>query len=111
MGGTSAEQREALGMYTDSFEQEFRAEDLVTTEHLRINPNPTHLNIQSLDVEICNETFVFHGTTAAAAESIVAHDFRLSLAGTGAGTLYGRGLYLAQNPSKSDEYCTPDANG
>lgn len=107
----SAEQREALGMYTDAFKQEFTAEDLVTTQHLRSSDTPSMLDMRELDVDICNETFLFHGTTAEAVDSITKHDFRLRLAGSGAGMLYGPGVYLAQNPTKSDEYCTPDADG
>mmetsp|Transcript_84605 Transcript_84605/g.237947 ORF Transcript_84605/g.237947 Transcript_84605/m.237947 type:complete len:588 (+) Transcript_84605:1-1764(+) len=57
-----------------------------------------------------NETFLFHGTTKQAADSITTSDFRLNLAGTNAGTLYGRGVYFAENASKSDEYTRPDTH-
>ncbi|CAK9018619.1 Poly [ADP-ribose] polymerase tankyrase (Poly ADP-ribose metabolism enzyme 5) (Protein poly-ADP-ribosyltransferase tankyrase) [Durusdinium trenchii] len=82
-----------------------------------------------------NEVFLFHGTTESAAEKIKTHDFRTScpsrrtapvsparakrrkrvdrinLAGSNAGTLYGRGIYLAENATKSDEYTHPGPNG
>jgi len=58
-----------------------------------------------------NEVFLYHGTSAAAAEAIKTHDFRINLAGSNAGTLYGRGIYLAENGTKSDEYTTPMADG
>ena len=52
--------------------------------------------------------FLFHGTSAEAADFITQGDFRIDKAGSNAGTLYGRGVYLAESCSKSDEYCTPD---
>jgi len=58
-----------------------------------------------------NEVFLFHGTSASAAEKIKTHDFRINLAGCNAGTLYGRGIYFAENGTKSDEYTTPDSSG
>jgi len=56
-----------------------------------------------LDAQV-NENWLFHGTTRAAAEGIAENDFRLDLTGSNAGTLYGKGIYLAENVSKSDEY-------
>lgn len=57
---------------------------------------------------IANEAILFHGTRAIAAEKITSDDFRLDLAGSSAGTLYGRGIYLAENCTKADEYSHPD---
>jgi hypothetical protein len=51
-----------------------------------------------------NEELLFHGTNDSAAESITRGDFLVNLAGSNAGTLYGRGIYLAESVSKSDEY-------
>jgi hypothetical protein len=56
-----------------------------------------------LDEQV-NESWLFHGTTGQAAQGIAENDFRLDLSGSNAGTLYGRGIYLAENASKSDEY-------
>lgn len=50
------------------------------------------------------EAWLWHGTSAEGAEGITTGDFRINLAGSGAGTLYGRGIYLAECCSKSDEY-------
>merc|ERR1712224_1161668 len=58
-----------------------------------------------------NEVFLFHGTSADASEAITTNEFRVNLAGSHAGTLYGRGIYLAENSSKSDEYTRPAKNG
>jgi len=55
-----------------------------------------------------NEQWLFHGTSKAGADGITSEDFRLDLAGTSAGTLYGRGVYLAECCSKSDEYTSAD---
>jgi hypothetical protein len=56
-----------------------------------------------------NEAFFFHGTKPDIAECIkrVGFDERVcSLGG-----MFGAGVYLAENSSKSDEYCVPDAKG
>lgn len=55
-----------------------------------------------------NEVFLFHGTSPVAADSISTGNFKLNFAGSNAGTLYGRGVYLAENASKSDEYTRPE---
>eukprot|EP00930_Biecheleria_cincta_P071125 TRINITY_DN58662_c0_g1_i2.p1 TRINITY_DN58662_c0_g1~~TRINITY_DN58662_c0_g1_i2.p1 ORF type:complete len:659 (-),score=111.42 TRINITY_DN58662_c0_g1_i2:229-2205(-) len=59
--------------------------------------------LPKLDSSI-NECWLYHGTTAAAASGIAENDFRLDLTGSNAGTLYGKGIYLAENVTKSDEY-------
>jgi len=59
----------------------------------------------------CNEWYLFHGTSAAAAKKICTSDFKLSFAGGNTGTLYGRGLYFAESITKSDEYAKPNADG
>mmetsp|Transcript_90785 Transcript_90785/g.228314 ORF Transcript_90785/g.228314 Transcript_90785/m.228314 type:complete len:314 (-) Transcript_90785:35-976(-) len=58
-----------------------------------------------------NEVWLFHGTKSFAAEAIVSNDFRVDLAGSSAGSLYGRGIYLAENCTKADEYSYPDRGG
>jgi len=55
-----------------------------------------------------NEAWLFHGTKPIAADSITSHDFRIDLAGSSKGSLYGRGIYLAENSSKADEYSSAD---
>eukprot|EP00913_Durusdinium_trenchii_P028229 g26464.t1 len=56
-----------------------------------------------LDSQVA-ECWLFHGTSFEAAAGIAENDFRLDLTGSNAGTLYGKGIYLAENVSKSDEY-------
>ena len=58
----------------------------------------------------CGEFWFWHGTSLAGANGITSGDFRVDLAGSNAGTLYGNGVYLAENCSKSDEYTTPVPN-
>jgi hypothetical protein len=58
-----------------------------------------------------NEVFLFHGTSEASADAITTGNFRINLAGSHTGTLYGRGVYLAENGTKSDEYTHPASNG
>jgi len=59
--------------------------------------------LPQLDSQVA-ECWLFHGTSFDAAAGIAENDFRLDLTGTNAGTLYGKGIYLAENVSKSDEY-------
>mmetsp|Transcript_328 Transcript_328/g.603 ORF Transcript_328/g.603 Transcript_328/m.603 type:complete len:547 (+) Transcript_328:3-1643(+) len=60
---------------------------------------------------LVNEAWLFHGTSAEAARRITKDEFKISRAGSNAGTLYGRGVYLAENSSKSDEYSQSDPQG
>mmetsp|Transcript_101396 Transcript_101396/g.180270 ORF Transcript_101396/g.180270 Transcript_101396/m.180270 type:complete len:423 (+) Transcript_101396:91-1359(+) len=61
----------------------------------------------------CNEWLLFHGTSRAAAESILsgAGDFVISLAGSATGTLYGKGTYFAESITKADEYAKQEPDG
>jgi len=63
-----------------------------------------------LDTEV-NECLLFHGTKPSAANSICETDFSVDLAGSSSGALYGPGIYLAENSSKSDEYAQDDTSG
>lgn len=58
-----------------------------------------------------NEWYLFHGTTLSAAQSICTNDFKMSLAGSATGTLYGRGSYFAESITKADEYSKNEGNG
>jgi len=66
--------------------------------------------LPELDGAAC-EVWLWHGTSAAGAEGITTDDFNLDLCGSNAGTLYGRGIYLAESCTKSDEYAAPDTGG
>lgn len=70
-------------------------------------PFRTHTSgrINILDDEV-NERYLFHGTHPEAAHAIARDFFRIEKAGTRAGSMFGRGIYLAENASKSDEYAT-----
>lgn len=56
-----------------------------------------------LDARV-NEWYLWHGTSAAAADHICKNDFKLRLAGTATGSLYGPGSYFAESITKADEY-------
>jgi len=58
-----------------------------------------------------NEFLLFHGTNPSACESICKSDFMVNLAGSHAGSLYGKGIYFGENSSKSDEYASDDPSG
>lgn len=55
-----------------------------------------------------NEVYLFHGTHPTHADKIADTSFQIDLSGSNAGSLYGRGVYFAENVSKSDEYSVPD---
>lgn len=55
-----------------------------------------------------NETYLMHGTNVKAAISIARSDFRIDLAGSTAGTMYGRGVYMAESCTKADEYASDE---
>ena len=61
-----------------------------------------------LDAE-ANEVFLFHGTDRESVDEIWQQGFDERVAEEGG--LLGRGIYFAENSSKSDEYCTPDSKG
>eukprot|EP00931_Biecheleriopsis_adriatica_P072668 TRINITY_DN47095_c0_g1_i1.p1 TRINITY_DN47095_c0_g1~~TRINITY_DN47095_c0_g1_i1.p1 ORF type:complete len:699 (-),score=112.45 TRINITY_DN47095_c0_g1_i1:138-2126(-) len=73
-----------------------------TMNSLKSHTGAAHV-LPPLDAQV-NECWLYHGTTAAAASGIAENDFRLDLTGSNAGTLYGKGIYLAENATKSDEY-------
>jgi hypothetical protein len=58
-----------------------------------------------------NEFMLFHGTKPSACASICDKNFMVDLAGSGAGTLYGKGIYFGENSSKSDEYAKEEEEG
>jgi len=58
-----------------------------------------------------NEQWLFHGTSFHGVQSISDEEFRLDFAGSHRGTLYGKGIYLAECASKADEYAEPDEEG
>lgn len=62
----------------------------------------------NVDIDGSCQRWLFHGTSASGAIGITSSDFKISLAGSAAGTLYGRGIYLAECSSKSDEYTVED---
>lgn len=63
---------------------------------------------QSLRQKEVNEVFLFHGTSPVGADGISKNGFDLQFVGTGAGTMFGPGFYLAERSSKSDEYARED---
>jgi hypothetical protein len=55
-----------------------------------------------------NEVMLFHGTPSIqAVQGIMQDGFRIDLAGSNRGTLYGNGAYFADMASKSDDYAVP----
>mmetsp|Transcript_37556 Transcript_37556/g.86740 ORF Transcript_37556/g.86740 Transcript_37556/m.86740 type:complete len:643 (+) Transcript_37556:73-2001(+) len=59
----------------------------------------------------CNEWYLLHGTSPSAARTISESDFKINLAGSNTGTLYGRGAYFAESITKADEYAKQDSEG
>ena len=54
-----------------------------------------------------NEVYLFHGTSITSAEGISKTGFRIDLAGSAAGAMFGKGAYFAERSTKSDEYVKP----
>jgi hypothetical protein len=73
-------------------------------------PTLIERSTSSLDAG-CNEVFLFHGTRPSAADRICEKAFKIELAGSNRGMLYGPGLYFAESSSKSDEYAQADSDG
>eukprot|EP00928_Gymnodinium_smaydae_P033462 TRINITY_DN23969_c0_g2_i1.p1 TRINITY_DN23969_c0_g2~~TRINITY_DN23969_c0_g2_i1.p1 ORF type:complete len:570 (-),score=73.74 TRINITY_DN23969_c0_g2_i1:196-1788(-) len=65
---------------------------------------------EPLDGEL-NEVYLWHGTGIRVALAIAQEDFKINLAGSNAGTMYGRGAYLAESCTKADEYAVDEADG
>eukprot|EP00931_Biecheleriopsis_adriatica_P050946 TRINITY_DN29511_c0_g1_i1.p1 TRINITY_DN29511_c0_g1~~TRINITY_DN29511_c0_g1_i1.p1 ORF type:complete len:1153 (-),score=221.36 TRINITY_DN29511_c0_g1_i1:98-3556(-) len=74
------------------------------------NPSLTRLLGGELDSD-ANEHWLFHGTSSAGVQGISDKEFRLDFAGSHRGTLYGKGIYLAECTSKADEYSEEDEDG
>jgi hypothetical protein len=49
------------------------------------------------------EVYLFHGTTKPESIASSGFDVRYAYAGTGAGAMFGRGVYFAESASKSDQ--------
>jgi hypothetical protein len=55
-----------------------------------------------------NEHYFLHGTSPSGANGISESGFMINLAGSNAGTMFGKGAYFAERSSKSDEYASTD---
>eukprot|EP00931_Biecheleriopsis_adriatica_P045287 TRINITY_DN25958_c0_g1_i1.p1 TRINITY_DN25958_c0_g1~~TRINITY_DN25958_c0_g1_i1.p1 ORF type:complete len:623 (+),score=115.21 TRINITY_DN25958_c0_g1_i1:32-1900(+) len=58
-----------------------------------------------------NEVYLWHGTSPQGALGIVDSGFRIDMAGTSTGMMFGPGAYFAECCSKSDEYAKDDSKG
>ncbi|CAE7488322.1 Tnks [Symbiodinium pilosum] len=65
---------------------------------------------EPLDLEL-NEMYLWHGTNVRKALSIAQSDFRIDLAGSSTGTMYGLGAYFAEHCTKADEYASDEPGG
>jgi len=79
------------------------ASDTESFEQKAVKTTSPGLPDQPVDGD-CNEWFLWHGSSLEAAKSICSNDFKVSLAGTTTGTLYGAGTYFADSSTKADEY-------
>jgi hypothetical protein len=67
-------------------------------------------NIVGLQDKV-NEVFLFHGCAHEKLKNIFEEGLDTRLAGTGSGSLYGEGIYFAENSCKGQQYNNRDANG
>ncbi|CAE8621330.1 unnamed protein product [Polarella glacialis] len=58
-----------------------------------------------------NEAYLWHGTTVRVGLAIAQEDFSLRFSGSGAGSMYGQGLYFAESCTKADEYAPDEPGG
>ncbi|CAE7405535.1 Parp11 [Symbiodinium sp. CCMP2592] len=58
-----------------------------------------------------NEVYLWHGTPVRTGLAIAQSDFSLNFAGSGAGTMYGKGLYFSESCTKADEYALNEPRG
>jgi len=58
-----------------------------------------------------NEVYLWHGTQVRTGLKIAQDDFSLNYAGSGAGTMYGKGLYFTESCTKADEYAMDEPGG
>lgn len=65
---------------------------------------------EPLDGEL-NEVYLWHGTGVRRALSIAQEDFKIDLAGSSRGTMYGPGAYMAESSTKADEYARDEPGG
>ncbi|CAE7320050.1 Parp12, partial [Symbiodinium sp. CCMP2456] len=66
--------------------------------------------LSDLDDDV-NEVYLWHGTSVRQGLMIAEADFDLALAGTGGGTMYGKGLYFTESVTKADEYSRAEPGG
>ncbi|CAE7370141.1 Tnks [Symbiodinium natans] len=58
-----------------------------------------------------NEVYLWHGTQVRAGLRIAQDDFQMTFAGSGAGTMYGKGFYFCESCTKADEYARDEPGG
>lgn len=61
--------------------------------------------------EAMNEWYLWHGSSPKGAVRIAETEFKMALAGTATGTLYGHGTYLSDCCTKADEYAREIVDG
>ena len=66
--------------------------------------------VAELDPQL-NEVYLWHGTQVRIGLQIAQEDFSLTFAGSGAGTMYGKGLYFSESSTKADEYSKDEPSG
>jgi len=73
--------------------------------------NVDAIKVQSIEGLDLNEYLMYHGAPGTLVSRLMHQGLDPRYAGTHFGKLYGAGIYLATNASKSDIYTTPATNG
>lgn len=94
------EHHDTFSKYAQHREQIRRSRGPGGCELFRVVTSDQQLN--KLDVGL-NEMYLFHGTSPSTADTIAKSDFKIFSEGA-TGSMFGRGIYLAEHASKSDEY-------
>ena len=59
--------------------------------------------------QACNEVILLHGTNPDRLFDLLSTGLNERFSGTGAGTAFGDGVYLAEDAGKTDQYVSPDS--
>jgi hypothetical protein len=94
--------------------QDFRDPTLTGTPVAQVDPDLTERTAGLWQYEEgdqrteLGETFLYHGVPPDAVLPIIQNGLSEKFAGSNAGSMFGEGIYLAEDSGKCDQYCTPD---
>lgn len=97
-------------LYEELCAQPLRTTDLLTKDFRHPLESGQDMEAEKM-AAVVNEVYLFHGTTRADCIAKAGFDVKFSYVGAAAGAFFGNGIYLAESPSKSDQYAGKDSDG